>query len=413
MPSGANCSKLLHEHEKKDGDILLLLEGIKVVDFSQLVAGPLCGQLIGDLGADVVKIEPAGTGDNGRNFAPYKNGVSGMFAANNRNKRSITLNLKEDQAKEIAYQLVKGADVVIENYSTGVAEKLGVDYDTLKRINPNIIYASISGFGRTGPYRYKGGYDMLGQAFGGTISVTGPSPDAPPSKVGFSITDVTTGLMGAMGILAALLYRNKTGEGQRIDVDLLRTSIEFASYFITNFTFDGVVPKPKGTKYHSLSPYQAYKAKDGYIIIGTSNNGQWERMLTWEPLSHLSLPKYADLPDRVKNDAELTIDLEDVFKNYSIKEIGTVMDDLRVPSSPINTIKDLVEDDYVRNELLVTYKDKEAGDILSGGLPFKSNKINLEIRYPAPQMGEHNEEVLQSLGYSESDIKELKEKAII
>lgn len=391
----------------------MILNGLKVIDFSQLVAAPLCAQVLGDLGADVIKVEPPGSGDNGRAFAPWKNGVAGMYAANNRNKRSITLNLKDPKAKEIAYKLVEGADIVVENYSTGLAEKLGVDYETLKKINPRIIYASVSGFGRTGPYRHKGGYDMLGQAFGGTMSVTGPSPDAPPSKVGFSITDVTTGYMAAMGVLAALMYREKTGEGQKIEADLLRTSIGFASYFITNFTFDGRIPKPSGTRYHALSPYRAFKAKDGYIIIGTSNNGQWQRMLQWEALSHLALPQYADLKDRVKNDDQLTKDLEDVFANYETKEIGKIMDDLRVPAAPINTVKDLVEDDYIREELLISFPDPRAGEILAGRLPFKASAFDMEVRLPPPDVGEHTNSILEEIGYSAQEIASLCDSGII
>lgn len=391
----------------------MILRGLKVVDFSQLVAGPLCGQVLGDLGADVIKVEPPKTGDNGRDFAPWKNGVGGMFSANNRNKRSITLNLKDPKAREIAYQLVKQSDIVVENYSTGLAEKLGMDYKTLSALNPRIIYASISGFGRTGPYRNKGGYDMLGQAFGGTMSVTGPSPDAPPSKVGFSITDVTTGYMAAFGILAALMYREQTGKGQKVEADLLRTSIGFASYFITNYSFDGRVPKPAGTQYHALSPYRAFKAKDGYIIIGTSNNAQWERMLQWDALAHLALPRYADLADRVKNNEQLVEELETVFAHHSIKDIGKIMDDLRVPNAPINTIKDLVEDTYIRDELLISFADPRAGEILAGKLPFKTDQFDMEVRFPPPAVGEHTDQILTDLGYDAGQIAALREGGIV
>ena len=391
----------------------MLLENIKVVDLSKVYAGPLCAQILADLGADVIKVEPAGAGDDTRAFAPFQNGVSGSYVAFNRNKRSIALNLKKPEAREIVYRLVKDADVVVENYVTGLAEKLGVGYEQLKAINPRIIYASVSGYGRTGPYAKKGGYEVLGQAFGGMMSVTGPSPDAPPSKVGYSVTDITTGYMATMGVLAALIYRQNTGEGQRVDASLVNTSIGFASYLLTNYRMTEKVPRPAGTRHPSLSPYQAYRAKDGYIIIGTSNDAQWERMCSWAPLAHLKdLPEYKTMPLRRANDDALTTEIEGALKNLTVQEAGTIMDGFNIPNAPINTIQDVVENKYMHDEYMRTIDLGAAGEFLIAKTPFLLEKYTPELRLNPPQLGEHTDEILTELGYDEEAVSELKGKGV-
>jgi len=391
----------------------MLLENIKVVDLSKVYAGPICAQLLSDLGADVIKVEPAGAGDDTRGFAPFQNGVSGSYVSFNRNKRSIVLNLKKPEAREVVYRMVKDADVVIENYVTGLAEKLGVGYEQLKAVNPRIIYASISGYGRNGPYAKKGGYEVLGQAFGGMMSVTGPSPDAPPSKVGYSVTDITTGYMAATAVLAALIYRQNTGEGQHVEASLLNTSVGFGTYLLTNYQITGKVPQPAGTRHPSLSPYRAYQANNGFIIIGTSNEAQWERMCSWEPLSHLrDVPEYKTMPLRRANDDALTVEIENIFKNLTVQEVSRIMDGFNIPNAPINTIKEVVEDEFIRTEYMRTIDMGEFGEFLVAATPFKLEKYTPKLRRNPPKLGEHTDEVMAELGYSGEAIAEYRKYGV-
>jgi len=263
------------------------LQGIKVLDLSKVVAGPQCAMMLGDLGAEVLKVEMPKGGDDARGFTPFQNGMSALFASVNRNKGSITINMKDPEGLEILYKLVRESDVLIENMITGGAEKLKIGYEDLRKINPKLIYCSISGYGRKGPYARRGGYELMAQAIGGVMSVTGVPGNEEPMRVGYSMTDIGTGFLATIGVLAALIKRQQTGKGDWVQASLLSTQMGFASYFLTQYMVTGVNPKPAGTRHASMAPYQIYKAGDGTLLIGMSNEKQWKRLCEHPKFSNL------------------------------------------------------------------------------------------------------------------------------
>lgn len=391
---------------------MLPLSGIKVIDLTRILSGPFATMTLADLGADVIKIEtPAG--DDTRQWGPpFIEGESAYYLSVNRNKKSIVLNLKEEKGKEVFYKLVKDADVVVENFRPGTLKRLGADYDTLKEINPGIILASISGFGQTGPYAQKPGYDVLAQGMGGLMSVTG-EPGRPPVKAGFSIADIGTGMWAIIGILAALRERDRSGKGQWIDVSLLDTIISWQAYFAGNYFATEEDPEPLGGAHPNIVPYQVFEASDGYFILAVGNDQLWQKCIDAINDDVLRDEKYATNPGRVKHREELVKLLNDKFKEKTVREWVAIFEEVKIPVGPINKLSDILNDPHVKEREMVVEKDHPViGQLKMLGIPVKLSRTPGEIKTVPPALGEHTDQVLKELGYSDADIAALKEAGI-
>ncbi len=389
------------------------LAGLKVVDLTRMLAGPYITLLLGDLGADIIKIENTDKGDDTRLFTPLVNGFSAYFASVNRNKRSLTLNLKKDAGKKILFELLKDADVLVENFRPGVMKKLGLEYSVIKEINPSIIYASCSGFGQTGPWREKPAYDTVVQGLGGVMSITGTSKDS-PVRVGTSIGDISAGMYTAIGILAALYERNTSGEGQAIDVSMLDGQIAILENAIARYYATGKTPEPIGNKHPSTAPFDTFKAKDGHVIIAVANERNWQalcKLIGREDL--ISDSKFCSNPMRVKNSIELKEIIDSITSKKTIDEWVQILGE-KLPCSPINTIERAVNNEQViSRDMIVETNVPTVGTFKIVGTPIKFSKNPGGVRFPAPLHGQHTTEILEALGYSEDQLKELKEQGVI
>lgn len=382
------------------------LNNIKVLDLGRVLAGPLCSAMLGDFGADVIKIE-AKEGDLGRISMP----IGGYFAAFNRSKRDITLNLKSDEGKEIFKKLVKSADVVVENYKPGVMKKLGLDYDTLKEINPGLIYAAISGYGQEGPYSHRPGLDPAAQAMSGIMSVTGfPGNDS--SRCGASLCDVMAGMNAVIGILLALNYRNLTGKGQMIDVSLCDAGVVAMSSVTQQYLSTGKVPQKLGNGYVAYSPGGCYKALDGEVVL---NGAKWEAFCkTIEREDLLEMPEYRTIPDRVKNRPQLDAIISAWTATRKVNDIVDAMLSAGNVAAPVFDVAQVVNDPHiagVRN--MFTQINLEG----YGPVKITNNAVKMSLTpaevSDAPALGQHNLEVMKELGYTEAEVRQLIEKNII
>lgn len=389
------------------------LAGLKVVDLTRLLAGPYSTLMLGDLGADIIKIENTENGDDSRFFTPIINGFSAYFASVNRNKKSLTLNLKKEEGKQIFFELIKEADVLVENFRPGVMKKLGLDYPILRDINPRIIYASCSGFGQTGPWSDKPAYDIVVQGLGGVMSITG-TPETSPNRVGTSIGDIAAGMYTAIGILAALYERNTSGVGQAIDVSMLDGQIAIMENAIARYFATGNNPEPIGNRHPSTAPFDTFKAKDGYVIVAIANERNWEtfcKMIGREDLINDS--NFCNNPLRVKNNAALKKIINSILSKKNIDEWVDILGH-ELPCSPINTVERAVKNEQVLyRKMIVETKHPIAGNFKMAGTPIKFSKSSDDIKVPAPLRGEHNNEILQGLGFTVDQIKGLKERGII
>jgi crotonobetainyl-CoA:carnitine CoA-transferase CaiB-like acyl-CoA transferase len=391
------------------------LDGIKVLDLSRTLAGPYSSMLLGDMGADIVKVEQPGKGDESRQFTPPAwNGESCYFLSSNRNKRSITIDLKTDEGREIIYKLAKEADVLIENFRTGALDKLGLGYEQLKELNPRLIYCSISGFGRTGPEKNRAGYDLLLQGYGGLMSITGEA-DRTPAKAGMSIVDLTTGMYAVYGILTALIARDKTENGQFIDVSLLDGQISLLNHMVTGYFATGKPAGRMGSAHPTLVPYQAFSAKDTDIILAVANNGLWEkccRAMGWEDL--LEDSRFATNDVRVSNRAILIPMISERLAKLESKDIFAKLDAAGVPCGPIHTIDQVVNHPHVKaREMILEVEHPTVPNLKIPGFPVKLSDTPASLQKYPPLLGEHTEEILDQLGYSPEQIEELKSKRII
>lgn len=392
------------------------LENIKVLDLTRVLAGPYCTMILSDLGAEVVKVEMPKTGDDSRAFGPFKNNKSLYFLSINREKQSISLNLKTEKGKEILRELVKSFDIIIENYKPGTMEKLGLGYDELKKINPKIIYAASSGFGHTGPDKGRPSYDILAQAMGGIMSITGWK-GSEPTRVGMSLGDITASLFTAIGINAALYQRTITGLGQKIDVSMLDCQLAILENALVRYQVDGKSPEPLGNRHPTITPFQAFKAKDEYFVIAAGNDSLFEKLCKCIDKQELVADeRFNTNGNRTRNINELVEILNDVFKSKNASEWIEIIENADVPVSPINTIDKVMDNKQIKSRnMIVEVEDKDIGKIKIAGNPIKMTTIpEKENRNAAPEIGENNLEIFSKyLSYSITDIENLKNEGVI
>lgn len=391
------------------------LEGIRVLDLSQIMAGPYCTMVLGDLGAEIIKIEKIDGGDDSRQMGPFINGESTCFFQINRNKKSVVLNLKRDEGREIFYKLAEKADVIVENFRPGVTKKLGVDYETIRSINPSIIYCSISGYGQTGPYAHKGGFDLVAQGMTGIMSMTG-EPGGRPLKSGIAIYDIGAGITSAYSILAAYIHRMKTGQGQHIDVSVAEIGLPWFIWEAAAYFANGTIPTATGSRHRALAPYQALKTKDGFMILGCANQRTWENFCK-NVINRPELindERFKTNADRVKNVDELEQLIEAELSKENTDYWLKKCEEAGVPAGPINNFAQAVKDPhYIARGLIQEVEHPVIGKMKTIGIPTKFSETPGKIRMPAPTLGQHTEEVLQAIGIEKEDIKRLRENNII
>lgn len=391
------------------------LKGIRILDLTRVLAGPFCTMMFADMGASVIKIEQPVLGDDSRHFAPMVNGESAYYMNLNRNKKGITLNLK-GKGKEIFLELVKKADIVVENYRPGTMEKLGLGYEELKKVNPRVIYAAISGFGHTGPYRERAGYDIIGQAAGGLMSTTG-WPGGEPTRTGTAMGDVLGGLSAAVAVLAALRHAEQTGRGQKVDIALVDSVVASLEIITQIYLATGKIPERIGNRYESVFPYDSFRTKDGSIVIAAGNDKLWELVcgvMGRPDLVHR--PEFDTNPLRVKNNALLKPIIEEWSTTLGMDEIVEKLLAAGVPASPINNIEQVVSDLHIAQarEMFVDVDHPVAGSMKVTGSHLKFSETKTAVKTPAPTLGQHNAEIFGGLlGYSGEEIEALKAEGVI
>ncbi|MEH7480865.1 CaiB/BaiF CoA-transferase family protein [Neobacillus drentensis] len=391
------------------------LDGIRILDVSRVLAGPFCSMILGDLGAEVIKIEHYASGDETRGWGPpFVNGESAYYLCANRNKQSMTLNLKSEEGKKIFSKLAYTSDVMIQNFKSGTLEKMGLGYSQLKAINPGLILASITGFGSTGPYKDLPGYDYIIQAMSGLMSITG-EPEGTPVKVGVAIADVLTGLYTCIGILGALQHRNQTGEGQEIDISLMDCQISSLINVASNYLCSGVIPKRLGNRHPNISPYQVFNTIDGELVIAVGNDEQFKRFA-----AVLGRPELAEMEEfihneqRLKNNDKLVAICEELLSKKPKKEWKERLDVVGVPNGPINTIAEMFENPQIKaREMIVEMEHPLIDHLRLTGSPLKLSATPVTMRRHPPLFGEHTESLLESIGYNSEEISRLKQNNII
>ena len=382
------------------------LSGVKVLELAQIMAGPTCGMLLADLGADVIKVERVPGGDDTRRMdRPSVGGESAAFMAMNRNKRGIALNLKLPAAQDALKRMASRADVLTENYRQGALDRLGLGYHALKSINPALIYCSISGYGRSGPYADKGGFDLIAQGMSGLMAITG-EPGGAPVKAGSPVCDINAGMLGALGIVAAYVHRLKSGEGQLVDTSLFEAGIQQTYWQAAIFFASGMSPGPSGSAHILSAPYQAFKAADGWLNIGGANQANWERLA-----SVLEAPEWLE-DERFRTNAERMNHLPALIElmntrlaKRSVAQWMQALERAGVPCGPINSVADMAADPQTAaREMVVELEHPRAGRTRALGLPIKLSATPGKVTRPAPLLGEHTREVLEEFGFSRPEI---------
>ena len=399
------------------------LEGVRVVDLTRALAGPYGTLMLGDLGADVIKVEQPGRGDESRGwgppfvgepYGPYP-GESAYFIAANRNKRSVTVNLKSPQGQEIVRRLASASDALVENFRTGVLDEMGLGYEDLHRLNPRLVYCSISGYGRTGPYAERPGYDFIIQAEGGMMGITGPE-DGPPYRVGVPIVDVTAGMFAATSILAALRARDLTGEGQLVDVSLLDTQVALLANVASNYLVGGAPPRRLGNAHPNIAPYEAFRARDRWFALAAANERQWEVLC--DAIGQPDLKddaRFATNGARVANRPALLEALNEAFATRDAGAWLAALQEAGLPCGPINTVPDaFAHPQAAARNLVLETEHPTAGTVRLTGFPYKLSHTPASVRRPPPLLGQHTEEVLAGLlGYTATEVADLREQGAV
>ena len=390
------------------------LEKIKVLDLTRTLAGPFCTMMLGDMGAEVIKIEEPERGDETRSWTPFWDGESTVFVAFNRNKRSLSINLKDPEAIEIVRTLAADADVMIESFRAGTLERMGLGYADIQKLNPGIVYCTISGYGRTGPMAEKPGYDLIIQAYSGLMHLTG-EPGGMPLRVGFSLVDLFTGMMTYGSILTALYHRQATGQGQLIDSALLDGMVSSLSYHATAYLATDVEPQPMGSGHPSLVPYQSFLASDGYFIVGVANQGLWERFCKAIDRTDLAEdPRFRTNDDRVVHRAECVTALSEMFRTKTVGEWVAIIEMGGIPCGPINTVSEVVNNPQVlARDMMEGMPHPTVADLRVPNSPLKLIETPSSVRRPPPLLGQHNAEILSEIGYTSKQIDDLQARGVV
>ncbi|HFQ94848.1 MAG TPA: CoA transferase [Anaerolineae bacterium] len=399
-----------------------LLNGIRIIDLTRVLAGPYCTMMLGDLGADVIKIEAPGRGDDTRHWGPPftetadgERGESAYFLCANRNKRSLTLNLKTEQGMAILKDLIRQGDVLVENFRAGTLERWGLDYETLQELRPGLIYCTITGYGYTGPYKNRPGYDAMVQAMGGFMSVTGPA-DGEPTRAGVAIADLATGMFASSAILAALFARERTGEGQRIDMALLDSQVALMSYVASNYLVSGEIPQRLGNAHPNIVPYQPFPARDQMFAFACGNDGQWQKFCA--AVNHpewAADPRFATNTDRLAHREELVAMLSNLFRSRDAADWLALCDEIGIPAAPINDMAQVFANEQVQarhTRLDAPHPTAVSVPLVNSPLKIPTNPT--DVRYPPPLLGQHTAEILQEmLGLEAAEVERLREEGVV
>ena len=384
------------------------LDGFRVLDLTRFLSGPYCTMVLAELGADVIKVEQPHTGDDSRRMAPKIDGESYPFAMPNRSKRSVSLDLKTDKGRELFLAMAAEADLVIENFRPGVADRLGIGYEGVKAVRDDILYCSISGFGQTGPYRERPGFDIMAQGMVGFLRMTG-EPGGRPAKVGIAVNDIAAGATAIYSIMAAQMHRTATGEGQYMDISLVDAGLAWAVWESGAYFGAGEVPQPTGTRHRRSTPYQAYRTSDGYVTIGAANDRLWARLVV-----ALERPEWAEdpasstLPDRMANIDALEAEIEAITTTRTTDEWIKTIDQVGVPCGPVLTFDETLNDPHVvARGMIAELEHPVIGEMKTIGPPTKFSALDYSVRGPAPWLGQHTAEVLREIGVADDDITTL------
>ena len=396
-----------------DNTMSLPLDGIKVLDLTRLMVGPFCTMMLGDMGAEIIKVEIP-HGEDTRHMGASIKGESALFLSLNRNKKSVTLNLKTPEGKEIFFKLVSQADILVQNFLPGVVERWGITYPAVAEINPKIIYISITGFGEQGPYRDKPSLDLIIQGMAGLMTITGP-PGGPPTRVGTSIADIVTGIFSAYGALAALYARERTGMGQKVEISLLDSMISLQTPRISQYFATGLNPARIGSASPFLSPIDTFETKDSYINISVFSDKLWSRFCQKLGIEYLTRdPRFDSNAKRLQHREELTAILQAIFKEKGTAEWINILEEEGIPCGSIDNYGEVFANPQtIKNEMVIELEHPIAGKIKVTGLPVKLQETPGSIRLPPPTLGQHTQEILTQLGYSTAEIDHLKARGVI
>ena len=391
------------------------LDGVRVLDLTRALAGPYCSLMLGDMGAEVVKVELPGSGDETRGWGPpFIAGESSYFLSISRNKKSVTLDLKRDEGREILHKLAARSDVLVENFRPGAMARLGLSYEQAARLNPALVYCSISGFGQTGPRAQQPAYDQILQDMGGAMSLTGPA-QGPPTKFGIPIGDIAAGMFGAYAVVCALFARASSGKGQWIDTSMLGGQVALLTFQAGRYFATGQAPGLAGNRHPSIAPYETFGASDGYVNVACGNEGMWLRFCRALGLDDLlEDPRFKTNADRVTNREPLSQRIQQRFAELTVRDAVAMLEAVEVPTGPVSTLADVFADPQTEHlELRRRVQHPKLGEISVTGFPWHMSDTPPEVRVPPPLLGEHTHEVLRELGYSDEQLAHLRNEGVV